>query len=164
MPQIIMKILGIDPGTAICGWGLIEKNQSSFKILDYGVIETPKTDDQADRLYSIYMELSDIIREKKPEAVAVEELFFFKNLKTVIKVSEARGVITIAAREQKIPFFEYTPLQVKQALVGYGRADKNQIQQMVKITLGLKSIPRPDDAADALAVAICHAQTSQKLI
>ncbi len=159
-----MKILGIDPGTAICGWGLVEKSGSSFKLLDFGVITTDKNCPQCDRLHSIYTELSDIIKKKQPEAVAVEELFFFKNLKTVISVSEARGVITVAARENRIPFFEYTPLQVKQALAGYGRADKNQVQQMVKLILNLKEIPKPDDAADALAVAITHGQSNQELM
>jgi crossover junction endodeoxyribonuclease RuvC len=159
-----MKILGIDPGTAICGWGLVEKNGSKFSMVEYGVIETDKVLPHSDRLYIIYKELSAIIKKTQPEAIAVEELFFFKNVKTVIAVAEARGVVTVAARENQIPFFEYTPLQIKQALVGYGRADKNQVQQMVKIILNLKEIPKPDDAADALAVAVCHAQTSQRLV
>jgi crossover junction endodeoxyribonuclease RuvC len=158
-----MRILGIDPGTAICGWGLIEKEGAKFKLVDYGVIETHKSCEQCDRLNEIFVQLSAIIEETKPEAVAVEELFFFKNAKTVIKVSEARGVITVATRQAKTPFFEYTPLQVKQALVGYGRAEKNQVQQMVKLVLGLKEVPKPDDAADALAIAICHGQTNQNI-
>lgn len=159
-----MKILGIDPGTAICGWGLIETKKSKFKVIDFGVIETDHGTEQCDRLHSIFTELSAIIKKARPEAVAVEELFFFKNLKTAIKVAEARGVITVTARDNQVKFFEYTPLQVKQALVGYGRADKNQVQQMVKVILGLKTIPKPDDAADALAVAICHGQTNSKLV
>lgn len=159
-----MKILGIDPGTAICGWGLVEKSGSKFKMLEYGAIETHKSMEHCDRLHIIYKELSAIIKKTQPEAIAVEELFFFKNVKTVIAVAEARGVVTVAARENKIPFFEYTPLQVKQALVGYGRADKNQVQQMVKIILSLKEIPKPDDAADALAVAISHGQTNQLIV
>ena len=159
-----MIILGIDPGTAICGWGIIEKTGNKNKVIDYGVIETCSGTAQCDRLFHIFTTLSDIIKKNKPEAIAVEELFFFKNAKTVITVAEARGVISVAAREQKVDFFEYTPLQVKQALVGYGRADKNQVQQMVKIILGLKEIPKPDDAADALAVAICHGQTNQHIV
>lgn len=158
-----MKILGIDPGTTRCGWGVIEKDGQNFKLINYGILDTQDKCQHCDRLQEIFSKLSDIIEEVKPEAVAVEELFFFKNLKTVIGVAEARGVVTVASRQAGVPFFEYTPLQVKQALVGYGRADKNQVQQMVKLTLGLKSIPKPDDAADALAIAICHGQTSQKL-
>jgi len=158
-----MKILGIDPGTAICGWGVIEKFGCQFKLIDYGTVNTKSGVCQSDRLDLIFKTLSDIIDKSQPAAVAVEELFFFKNLKTVIKVSEARGVITLAARQKSMPFFEYTPLQIKQALVGYGRADKNQVQQMVKSILKLKEIPKPDDAADALAIAICHGQTNQQI-
>jgi crossover junction endodeoxyribonuclease RuvC len=158
-----MKILGIDPGTAICGWGMIEMQNCRFRLVDYGVIETRAGVCQSERLGLIFETLPDINDKSRPEAVAVEELFFFKNLKTVIKVSEARGVITLCARQKNLAFFEYTPLQVKQALVGYGRADKNQVQQMVRSVLKLKEIPKPDDAADALAVAICHGQTNQLL-
>jgi len=158
-----MKILGIDPGTAICGWGVIEMQNCHFRLIDYGVIETRAGVCQSERLGLIFEILSDIIDKNRPEAIAVEELFFFKNLKTVIKVSEARGVITLCARKKSLAFFEYTPLQVKQALVGYGRADKNQVQQMVRSILKLEKIPKPDDAADALAVAICHGQTNQLL-
>lgn len=152
-----MIILGIDPGTAIVGYGLISSEKSSLKALDYGCIETSKKLPQAERLLIIGEELKKIIKKYKPQAAAVEELFFFKNLKTAIKVSEARGVILFAAKSAGLEIAEFTPLEVKIATVGYGRADKQQVQKMVKIILGLKEIPRPDDAADALAIAICAA-------
>ena len=157
------KILGIDPGTGIMGWGLIEKIGPNIKPLAYGCVRTESKDAMPDRLNLIFNEINAIIKKEKPDEVAVESLFFFKNQKTVITVAQARGVAIVCAKIAKLPVFEYTPLQVKQALTGYGRADKNQIQQMVKITCKLKECPKPDDAADALAVAITHAQTNSKI-
>lgn len=156
-----MKILGIDPGTAIIGIGLIEYKNKKPEILSYGCITTDKRLSSADRLKKLYKELAGIIDEHSPDIVAVENLFFFKNQKTAISVSQARGVILLAAAQRNIKIKEFTPLQVKQALTGYGRAEKKQIQQMVKTVLNLKEIPRPDDAADALAIAICCAHSSR---
>jgi len=160
-----MKILGIDPGTATTGWGLIEtdgrtiKGQKVPQVISCGIISTKSGTPDADRLEIIFDSISDIIKKEKPEIVVVEQLFFFKNQKTVMTVSQSRGVIILAVKKSCTPFFECTPLQVKQAIVGYGRADKNQVQQMVKTILKLKGLPKPDDAADALAIALCAAQT-----
>lgn len=156
-------ILGIDPGTALMGWGVIKAVGNTIKPIKFGCIKTSKTMLAGDRLALIFSSLCDIIKVEKPTEVSIEELFFFKNQKTVISVAEARGVAVIAAKQFGLPVFEYTPLQVKQALTGYGRAEKSQIQQMVKLICVLKECPKPDDVADALAVAICHAQTNQKL-
>lgn len=155
-----MKILGIDPGTALMGWGLIEKKGTKIIPLKYGCIETEAKKPMPIRLAKIYHELSDIIERDQPDQVAIEELFYFKNEKTVISVAQARGVAVVCAENMQLPVFEYTPLQVKQALTGYGRADKKQMQELVRITCNLDHCPKPDDAADALAVAICHAQTN----
>lgn len=161
-----MKILGIDPGTAIVGWGLLEdshqvNNTKCSKVLSCGIISTKAGTPDADRLEIIFDSLTDIIKKEKPDIIAIEQLFFFKNQKTVMTVSQARGAIILAVKKSKTPFFEFTPLQVKQAITGYGRADKKQIQEMVKTLLRLKEIPKPDDAADALAIALCCSQ-SQK--
>ena len=158
-----MIILGIDPGTAITGFGLIRKIKSQWQYIECGCIKTSATVSLAERLDNIYSDVLSLIKKYKPRAVAVEDLFFFKNAKTAIKVAHARGVVILAARRSGLPLFEYTPLQVKQSLTGYGRADKRQMQEMVKSLLCLNSIPEPDDAADALAVAICHA-CSEKLL
>lgn len=157
-----MKILGIDPGYAIIGYGLIDTSKSN-QVIDYGVITTPKEDGISVRLSNIESALVSLFQTYKPDAVAIEELFYFKNQKTVIPVAEARGVILLAAQKYCGNIFEYTPMQIKQALTGQGRAEKAQIQFMVKNILGLKKIPKPDDAADALAVALTHAQTSPML-
>jgi len=154
-----MIILGIDPGTATTGFGLIKKDKSKLKILKYGLITTPANLSTAERLGILNKELNSLLKKYKPETVAVEDIFFFKNLKTAIKVSQARGVILLTIAKLKIPIVEYTPLQIKQAVACYGRAEKIQVQKMVKILLGLKEIPKPDDAADALAVAICCAHS-----
>lgn len=156
-----MIILGIDPGIAIVGWGVIDYGGIGTKprTIDYGAITTPATMRTEDRLLAVYEELSSIIKTYKPEAAAIEELFFNTNQKTGIIVAEARGVLILACRENGIPIYEYTPLQIKDAVTGYGRADKHQIIQMVTMFLGLKEPPKPDDTADALAVAICHAHT-----
>ncbi len=148
-------VLGIDPGYGLTGYGVVECCGSRLKALAYGVIETPSTDDFAIRLKNIYKELNKIIKKYKPNLVAVEDLFFYKNVKTAIKVGQARGVIMLTAVLQGLPVVEFTPLQVKQAISSYGRADKKQVQQMVKSFLSLEKIPTPDDAADALSVAIC---------
>lgn len=151
-----MVILGIDPGIAIVGYGVIEYKGSKLKMLEYGCITTASTSRVADRLSVIYKELTGIIDQYKPDDVAIEELFFNKNVKTAITVGQARGVEILACKHKGLELYEYTPLQIKQAIVGYGRAEKKQIQETVKMILNLDSLPKPDDAADALAVAICH--------
>jgi len=154
-----MIILGIDPGTATTGYGVIESNKGKLKVVDYGCILTDKKSKMPERLDFLGEELKKIIKKYKPQAMAVEELFFFKNAKTIITVGQARGVILFVGKnigkKTGLDIFEYTPLQVKQAVVGYGRADKKQVQSMVKAILSLNEVPKPDDAADALAVAIC---------
>lgn len=157
-----MIILGIDPGYAIVGYGLIDSSRNNA-VIDYGVITTPKEDSIAIRLKTIEEALVYIIEKYKPDVLAIEELFYFKNQKTVIPVAEARGVIILTCQKLIGNIYEYTPLQIKQALTGIGRAEKAQVQYMVKTILGLKSVPKPDDAADALAVALCHSQTSPRL-
>ncbi len=154
-----MRILGIDPGFAIVGWGMIEYSGSRFKILGYGSIQTPTTMTIEQRLSAIYSELAGIIDKFSPEVMAVEELFFNTNLKTGIKVAQARGVILLCAEQKGIKIAEYTPLQVKQAVTGYGRAEKKQVITMVTMLLGLAAPPKPDDTADALAIAVCHAHS-----
>ncbi len=151
-----MKILGIDPGTATTGWAVVEEKKGNPKLVACGCITTSKTNSDADRLLEIGKDLETIVRKYKPSEVAVEDIFFFKNLKTVITVSQARGIVLYELAKKRIPIQNYTPLQVKQALTGYGRAEKKQIQVMVKNILKLKCVPQPDDAADAVAIAICH--------
>ena len=148
--------MGVDPGIAIVGYGFVELFGNSYKVLDYGAITTKAKIPLPDRLDLIYQEMNDLINQYKPEDIAFEELFFNKNVKTVITVAQARGVEVLAAKKSGANLYEYTPLQVKQALVGYGRATKSQIQDMVKIILNLNKVPKPDDVADALAVAITH--------
>ena len=154
-----MIILGIDPGYAIIGYGVLDFEKGKFRILDYGSITTKSTMEFSMRLKRIYMGIQELIDKYKPDSVAVEKLFFNKNTKTALKVGHGRGVVLLGGAMNDIDVFEYTPLQVKQAVCGYGRADKNQVQQMVKIFLGLREVPKPDDTADALAVAICHAHS-----
>jgi crossover junction endodeoxyribonuclease RuvC len=151
-----MIILGIDPGLAIVGYGVIEYSGNKYTAIDYGCIITESNINLPERLKIIYEELSDLIDKYNPEDIAMEELFFNKNVKTAIKVGQARGVEILAAVNKGKAIYEYTPLQIKQSVVGYGRAEKMQVQEMVKLLLNLKKIPKPDDAADALAVAICH--------
>ena len=153
-----MVILGIDPGTATTGYGLIKKNKKLSAVI-YGCIKTSADLSTGERLNKLHKELNSLIKKYKPDIVAVEDIFFFKNLKTAIKVSQARGVILLTIAKLKIPIFECTPLQVKQAVACYGRAEKIQVQKMVKTLLNLKETPKPDDAADALAVAICCAHS-----
>ena len=158
-----MIILGIDPGTAITGYGVVESNGGELKAVDYGCILTDKKLDMPERLDLLGEELKKMIKRYKPQAMAVEELFFFKNAKTIITVGQARGVILFIGKnigkKTGLGIYEYTPLQVKQAVAGYGRADKKQVQNMVKAILNLELVPKPDDAADALAVAICCASS-----
>lgn len=155
-----MIIMGIDPGFAITGCGVIEYSSNKFKVLDYGAITTSSDLKLSQRLLNLYNKLEDVIVKYNPDVVAIEELFFNKNIKTALNVGHGRGVVLLAAAKNNKKIFEYTPLQVKQSVVGYGRAEKNQVQQMVKMILNLKSIPKPDDVADALAVAICCAHSN----
>lgn len=148
-------ILGIDPGLADTGYGVIEKCGELLLLKEYGSIKTEKNKNFCKRLEEISQAIKKIIHSFKPDYIAVEEIFFYKNLKTALKIGQVKGAILLTCQSTKIPIYEYTPLQVKQALVGYGRAEKHQVQQMAKILLGLKDIPKPDDAADALATAIC---------
>lgn len=154
-----MRILGIDVGLATTGWSVTEKhsnNLNRYKVRDYGVIETKPKIRLEQRLKIIYKELNTIIEKYEPEASAVEGLFYFSNQKTVMQVSQARGVILLALANHNLEVFSYTPLQVKTAVTGYGRATKEQVQKMVMVIAGLKHIPEPDDAADAIAITICH--------
>ena len=159
-----MRILGIDPGFAIVGWGVIEYSGSRFRVIAYGSIQTPAKTRMEERLATIYRELSEIIDKFRPDEIAVEELFFNTNITTGIKVAEARGVILLCAELIGVEIFEYTPLQVKQSIVGYGRAEKNQVITMVQMFLNIKEKISPDDAADALAIAICHAHAGSSKI
>jgi len=151
-----MRALGIDPGTAITGYAIVEEDGATLHLVTLGVIETPAKTPLPQRLQAIYARLGLLIRDHTPDAAAVEELFFSRNVTTAISVGQARGVVLLALAEAEVPTAEYTPLQVKQAVTGYGNADKRQVQEMVKVLLNLTEIPRPDDAADAAAVAICH--------
>ncbi len=154
-----MKILGIDPGLAIVGWGVIDHQNMKFRTLAYGSLQTPAKTRTEERLHLIFQGMQSLFEKYRPDAIAVEELFFNTNITTGIRVAEARGVILLAAETAGVPIFEYTPLQVKQAVVGYGRAEKRQVISMVTRLLGLQAPPKPDDTADALAIAICHAHS-----
>jgi len=156
-----MLVLGIDPGTAITGYGLVKGEDDDLTLVAYGAITTSSDQPQPERLQRIYRELTALIEDRQPTAVAVEELFFSKNVRTALSVGQARGVVLLAAANAGLPIHEYTPLQVKQAIVGYGRATKDQVQQMVRMLLALDSVPQPDDAADAIAVAICHIHSAK---
>jgi crossover junction endodeoxyribonuclease RuvC len=154
-----MRIIGIDPGTGILGFGVIEATAGKTQLVDAGVIRTPIKEDDAVRLETIYQELTDIIAQTKPAVMAVEKLFFARNVTTAMTVSQARGVVLLCGQLAGLPIFEYTPMQIKQAIAGYGKADKRQIQEMVRLLLALRVVPKPDDAADALATALTHAAT-----
>ncbi len=154
-----MRILGIDPGTGILGFGVIDVVKGKSQLVDAGVIRTPVKEDDAIRLETIFNELTDIIAQNKLEVMSVEKLFFAQNVSTAMTVAQARGVVLLAGKQAGLEIFEYTPLQIKQALTGYGRADKKQIQEMVRVILNLKEVPKPDDCADALAAAITHSMT-----
>lgn len=155
-----MIYLGIDPGTATTGFGIIQKTRNSkqeYDILEFGVIETPKTDSDSKRLQIIFEDLTGLIKKYKPSFIGIEKLFFATNARTAMTVSQARGVALLASEQANVPIMEFTPLQVKNTLCGYGKADKKQVQSMVQKTFNLKNIPKPDDAADALAIALCAA-------
>lgn len=154
-----MRILGIDPGTGILGFGVIEHAARNTVMVDAGVIRTPVKEDDAVRLETIFDELTDIIAATKPDVVSVEKLFFARNVTTAMTVAQARGVVLLCARQASLPIFEYTPMQIKQSVTGYGKADKKQVQEMVRVLLGLQQVPQPDDCADALAAALTHAAT-----
>ncbi|BBJ28964.1 crossover junction endodeoxyribonuclease RuvC [Athalassotoga saccharophila] len=151
------KILGIDPGFGIIGYGLIEVQNKTESFVDCGVIKTDPKRPLSERLLEIYEGICHLIDSLKPDEVAIEELYFFRNVTTAIFVGEARGVIILAFEQKKIPIYEYTPMEVKMAVTGYGKATKRQVQEMVRIMMKMENIPRPDDAADALAIALCHA-------
>jgi crossover junction endodeoxyribonuclease RuvC len=154
-----MRIIGIDPGTGILGFGIIEAEHGKAELVDAGVIRTPAKQNDAIRLETIFDELTDIIADTKPQMMSVEKLFFAQNVTTAMTVAQARGVVLLTGRQAGLTIFEYTPLQIKQALTGYGRAEKKQIQEMVRVILHLKVAPQPDDCADALAAAITHSMT-----
>ncbi len=151
-----MRIIGIDPGTGILGFGVIEVIDKKMKIIDAGVVTTPAHTPIDVRLEDIFDSLTEVISETKPDVMSIEKLFFSQNVTTAMSVSQARGVAMLAGRKGGMPIFEYTPLQIKQTVTGYGKADKKQVQEMVKIQLNLKKVPEPDDCADALAAAITH--------
>ena len=159
-----MRILGIDPGIAIVGFGLIESNRGSVRMLQHGAVTTEAGLPLATRLVQIENDMTALIAQLKPDEIAVEELFFSKNITTGIAVAHGRGVILCTAERLGVPIFEYTPMQVKQAVAGYGLADKKQVMDMTKRLLKLKAVPKPDDAADALAIAICHARSATSLL
>ena len=154
------RILGIDPGTGITGYGVIDVDGQDYKLVGGGVIRTPSNTDLDKRLNTIFEELESLIKEYKPTVASVEKLFFAQNVTTAIAVSHARGVVLLAANRAGLELAEYTPLQIKQALTGYGHAKKPQIQEMVRVLLKLANPPKPDDCADALAAAICHAMSA----
>ncbi len=159
-----MRILGIDPGVATIGFGLIESGSGVLRMLQYGTITTPAGQPLAARLLQISRDMEELIAAFQPEEMSIEELFFSKNITTGIAVAHARGVILCAAEKMKLPVYEYTPMQVKQAVVGYGLAEKKQVMDMTRRLLKLKAVPRPDDAADALAIALCHARSATSLL
>ncbi len=159
-----MKILGIDPGYGITGFGLIEAQAGRYRLCNCGAITTPPNTDFSWRLSVIYNDMSELLRVSQPEAVAIEELFFGHNVTTGINVAQSRGVILLAIQQAQIPLFEYKPMQVKQAVVGYGNASKHQVQDMTRRLLHLQALPKPDDAADAIAIALCHARSSTSLL
>lgn len=159
-----MRIIGIDPGYAIVGFGIIEYDNGKFKTVDYGAITTPAGIDFNRRLETIYADMCEILDTYKPESLAIEKLYFQNNQKTAIDVAEARGVILLSAIQRNILIREYTPLEVKKSITGYGQAVKKQVQEMTKRVLHLPAIPKPDDTADALAIAVCHAHTDNSLL
>lgn len=154
-----MRILGIDPGTGILGFGVVDVVRGQAVLVDAGVIRTPVHEDDSVRLLTIYDELTEIIKSTKPEQMSVEKLFFARNVTTAMTVAQARGVVLLCGMQAGLKIAEYTPMQIKQAITSYGKADKKQVQEMVRVILKLKEIPRPDDAADALAAAITHSMT-----
>ena len=160
----VLRILGLDPGIAIVGFGAIEAQSSQFHPLTYGAIRTEAGLPLSERLEIIYQDLNQLLDTIRPEAVAIEELFFNTNITTGISVAHGRGVLLLACRQKGVPIYEYTPLQVKQSVVGYGRAEKRQVMEMVRRMLHLSEVPKPDDAADALAIALCHGRAATSLL
>ena len=159
-----MRILGIDPGYATIGFGLIEGERAQYRMVTYGAITTPAGLPLSKRLYQIDRDMEDLISQLKPDVISIEELFFNTNITTGIAVAHGRGVILCTAEKMGVPIYEYTPMQVKQAVVGYGLAEKKQVMDMTRRLLKLSAVPRPDDAADALAIAICHARSATSLL
>jgi crossover junction endodeoxyribonuclease RuvC len=157
-----MRILGIDPGTGILGFGVIEADKGKVQLVDAGVIRTPVHEDDAVRLQTIFDELTDIIVATKPTLMSVEKLFFARNVTTAMTVAQARGVVLLCGKQAGMTIHEYTPMQIKMAVTGYGKADKKQIQEMVRVILGLKETPKPDDCADAIAAALTLAQSMKQ--
>ena len=157
--EMVLRILGIDPGIAIVGFGFIDKNGSKLTPVQYGCIQTEAHTPEEERLVHVYEGMVQLIEKYEPQMVAFEKLFFSRNVTTAMSVSQARGVAILAAAQKGLPIAEYTPMQVKQAIVGYGKAEKRQVQEMVRMFLNLQKIPKPDDVADALAVAVCHAHS-----
>ena len=158
-----MRILGIDPGYAIVGYGIVDYDKNRFSTVGYGAVTTPADMPFSERLRDIYNDITEIIRRFKPDSMSIEKLYFNTNTTTAIDVAQARGVIMLAAVNSGVEVFEYTPLQVKQSITGYGRAEKRQVMEMIKSFLGLKSVPKPDDTADALALAICHGHSASSI-
>lgn len=158
-----MRVLGIDPGYATIGYGIVEYDNFNFKTISYGAVTTPPDKLFADRLCDIFDDISTLVKKYNPDCLSIEKLYFNTNTTTAIDVAQARGVILLAAKKLGIDIFEYTPLQVKQSITGYGRAEKHQVMEMVKNLLQLKAVPKPDDTADALALAICHGHCSGSL-
>ena len=159
-----MRILGIDPGYAIVGYGVLDYDHNKFTVVNYGAITTEAGTPFEKRLIEIYDDMNSLLDMFKPDCMSIERLYFTNNKTTGIDVAQARGVIVLAAQRSGVPVFEYTPLQVKQSVTGYGRAEKKQIMEMTRVMLGLKTVPKPDDTADALALAICHAHCSGSLM
>ena len=159
-----MRILGIDPGYGITGFGIVDAQRNNFQLLQYGAITTPAGTDFPLRLQMIYNDMTELLQVAKPDVVAIEELFFGQNVTTGIGVAQSRGVILLAIQQAGVPIFQYKPMQVKQAVVGYGNATKHQVQDMTKRLLHLNAMPKPDDAADAIAIALCHGRSSTSLI
>ncbi|NJK79581.1 MAG: crossover junction endodeoxyribonuclease RuvC [Chloroflexaceae bacterium] len=155
-----MRILGIDPGTAILGWGVLDSTGATISAVAYGALTTLANTPPAERLVQLFAGLQTVLAQHRPDAAAIEELFFSRNVTTALAVGQARGVVLLAIAQAGVPIYEYKPREVKQAVVGYGGADKRQIQEMVRMTLSLATIPKPDDTADALAIALCHAYTA----
>lgn len=152
-----MRVLGIDPGTGITGFGVIDVNNGKYKLVDAGVVRTPAKTPQNERLETIFDNISEIIKQHGPQIMSIEKLFFTSNITTAMSVSQARGVIMLCGQQAKMQIYEYTPLQIKQAITGYGKADKSQVQEMVRVVMKLKEVPKPDDCADAIAAAVTHA-------
>jgi len=159
-----LRVLGLDPGTATTGWAILEEKNGCVKALAYGHISTSPKKAESERLLEIAQDLRKILKKYRPTEAGIEKIFFFKNQKTVIPVGQARGVLLLTLAEKNVSIFSYTPLQVKQAVTGYGKAEKRQVQEMVKKILNLKTIPKPDDTADAIAIGICHFNSRKNIL